>query len=140
MQRNNKHKLNSAFSFKNNVVIIVVIILLICYLIVGHNHDLYVPCIFHLVTGLWCPGCGITRMLFSIITGDFKEAFYYNQLLFISSPIFLFFFIENIYAKLKNKKPMYLKVPNIVYYLYIVLLVLFMILRNIFPQIAPPSI
>ena len=44
-------------------------------------------------------------MLFSIITGKFEDAFYYNQLLFISSPVFLFFFIESIYSKINGKKP-----------------------------------
>ena len=76
-------------------------------------------------------------MLYSLITGEIKKAFRYNQLLFISLPIFIFLFIEYIYSKITNKTPIIKKIPDIVYYIYIVILIIFMILRNIFPFLAP---
>ena len=79
-------------------------------------------------------------MLYALIIGDIELSFRYNQLLFISLPIFIFLFINNIYSKITNKTPIYKKIPNIIYYIYIVILILFMILRNIFPVIAPPNI
>ncbi len=28
------------------------------------------PCLFHLSTGLWCPGCGLTRATHALLRGD----------------------------------------------------------------------
>ncbi len=37
-----------------------------------------IPCIFHKITGLQCPGCGISRMFLSLFRGDFASAWGYN--------------------------------------------------------------
>ena len=118
---------------KNIRNVIIIVLAVIIYLIQGHFTHIYIPCLFHSVTGLWCAGCGGSRMVISILHGDFKQAFYYNQLLFVSTPIFLFFFIDYIISNIISKKELYKSIPKFVYYIYIVLLVLFMILRNIYP-------
>lgn len=46
------------------------------------------PCVFHETTGLWCPGCGVSRMFLKLIKGDFYGAFLQNRFLF-STLIFL---------------------------------------------------
>ena len=53
-----------------------------------------IPCPFHFITGLYCPGCGITRMIKSILKLDFYQAFRYNQLLFILLPFFIIIIID----------------------------------------------
>lgn len=40
----------------------------------GHG----IPCIFHVVTGLQCPGCGVTRMLSALLHGDWRGAWESN--------------------------------------------------------------
>lgn len=44
------------------------------------------PCLFHCVTGLYCPGCGSTRALHSLLQGDVCGALAKNSLLVISLP------------------------------------------------------
>ncbi|OZE92195.1 DUF2752 domain-containing protein [Rhodococcus sp. 15-2388-1-1a] len=34
----------------------------------------YLPCPFHALTGLWCPGCGTTRALGDLTRGDLAAA------------------------------------------------------------------
>lgn len=34
----------------------------------------YLPCPFHALTGLWCPGCGTTRALGDLTRGDVAAA------------------------------------------------------------------
>lgn len=92
---------------------------------------LAIPCVFHALTGLLCPGCGGTRMFKSLINGDILKAFYYNQFVFISLPIFFVLFINLVYSNFKNNKPLINKIPNWVYFIYIGLLVVFGIIRNI---------
>ncbi|WP_052339580.1 DUF2752 domain-containing protein [Gorillibacterium massiliense] len=50
---------------------------------------LAIPCVFLKVTGLYCPGCGMTRAVLSILRLDFYQAFRYNALLFLLLPLFL---------------------------------------------------
>lgn len=38
----------------------------------------FLPCAFHRVTGLWCPGCGLTRGTHALFTGHPVEALGYN--------------------------------------------------------------
>ena len=39
-----------------------------------------IPCFFHLVTKLNCPGCGNTRAALSLLRLDFAAAFRYNMM------------------------------------------------------------
>ena len=54
-----------------------------------------IPCIFHLITGLQCPGCGISRMFVSLAKLDFVSAFKYNSFVFITGPFLLAYVIAN---------------------------------------------
>lgn len=49
----------------------------------------YPPCVFHLLTGLQCPGCGSTRALHHLLHGDIGVAFRFNQLVFALVPFLL---------------------------------------------------
>jgi hypothetical protein len=35
-------------------------------------------CVFHDLTGLWCPGCGLTRGTYQLLHGDLGAALSYN--------------------------------------------------------------
>ena len=45
------------------------------------------PCPFHALTGLNCPGCGVSRMLLSLLRLDFSAAFQYNAVLLCLLPV-----------------------------------------------------
>lgn len=55
---------------------------------------LRIPCLFHELTDLYCPGCGVTRMCLALVKMDFKRAFYNNRALFICIPIGLILGIQ----------------------------------------------
>ncbi|OZE99957.1 DUF2752 domain-containing protein [Rhodococcoides fascians] len=40
----------------------------------------YLPCPFHALTGLWCPGCGATRAFGDLVHGDVASAVSTNVL------------------------------------------------------------
>jgi hypothetical protein len=43
----------------------------------------YPQCVFHLLTGLDCPGCGSTRALYQLLHGNVRAAFHLNPMLFL---------------------------------------------------------
>jgi hypothetical protein len=116
---------------------IILFLLLIAYFIFGHFTHLYIPCPIHTVFHVYCPGCGVTRMLISIIHLDFVSAFRYNQLLFILLPFGIALYINYIYSVIKKKKAWYQRIPVWVYYLIIILLLIFGVIRNIIPALTP---
>lgn len=52
--------------------------------------DIKIPCVFNVITGFLCPGCGVTRMIVAASKFDFANAFAYNKFLFVTWPILLF--------------------------------------------------
>mgnify|MGYP002621658255 CR=1 FL=1 len=55
-------------------------------------------CTFKLLTGYSCPGCGGQRALHSLLNGNFKDAFFYNPLLFLLIPYLILLISSNILA------------------------------------------
>lgn len=88
-----------------------------------------IPCLFHKLTNFYCPGCGITRMIFSILKFDFYQAFRFNPFVFCLLILFIFYFFISFFLNLFNKKQ--IKINNKVYYVIVILLLLFGIVRNI---------
>ncbi|OAB40647.1 hypothetical protein PMSD_01740 [Paenibacillus macquariensis subsp. defensor] len=52
-----------------------------------------VPCVFNALTGFYCPGCGITRAVISLLRLDYIQAFRYNSLVFILLPLYAIYFV-----------------------------------------------
>lgn len=48
---------------------------------------LYPRCLFHDLTGLWCPGCGTARALHQLLHGNVAAAFRFNALSMAMLPV-----------------------------------------------------
>lgn len=57
------------------------------YLYFHDPYDYPLPCIFYVLTGLYCPGCGAGRASYSILHGHFWDAFCYNPLMAVLLPL-----------------------------------------------------
>ena|SRR5687768_15786548 len=57
------------------------------YFFAPAEHRFYPRCMFHVATGLACPGCGSLRAAHSLLHGDFAAAFRFNPLLFVLLPL-----------------------------------------------------
>jgi len=53
-------------------------------------------CIFNNLTGLQCPGCGMTRAFSSVFHLDFIGAFQYNKLVIIIFPLFCYVCLKSL--------------------------------------------
>lgn len=90
-----------------------------------------IPCLFHKITGLLCPGCGITRMILAILHLDFKSAFQYNTVIFVFSPVIIYFIIRLYISWLKSESYKLSLLENIVVYIMLIVLLIFGIIRNL---------
>lgn len=69
--------------------LLLILLILILYFLFTRLAGFGIPCVFHLLTGLSCPGCGISRMFLSLAKGDFRSAFRFNAFVFCFLPLFL---------------------------------------------------
>ncbi len=89
-----------------------------------------IPCIFNKLTGLFCPGCGITHMIDDMLHLNFRDAARENLMLAILIPIWsviLFFRVVFKFRTLGSNGNLF----NIFVWCSIALLIVFGILRNI---------
>ncbi len=90
-----------------------------------------IPCMFHLITGLYCPGCGVSRMCLSILQGDFQRAFFYNPMLFLMLPLLVFYFIRQAVNYIRGVKWQMSKWESVVWKVLVVVLIIFGVVRNL---------
>jgi len=87
-------------------------------------------CLFHRWTGLYCPGCGVTRAVYSLLHGDLKSSLHNNLLLLPAGLLFVLLVV---------KKDIALRRPVAIVIVAIILA--FTVLRNIpcapFTLLAP---
>lgn len=66
---------------------LIILIVGIAYLIWCRLAGFGIPCVFHLVTGLDCPGCGMSRAVIAVSRLEFRRAFELNKLTFTVIPV-----------------------------------------------------
>lgn len=106
----------------------VVLFLLIYVFLYLNFPTLTFRCAFHYITGLNCPGCGISRMLVSFVHLEFKKGINYNLFLGYTLPILLMGFIYYSYSYVTKKK---IKTLEITFLIYLILLIIWGFIRNI---------
>ena len=101
------------------------------YAFIGTKLGLFVPCVFRKVTGLQCPGCGITHMCLDLMRFRFGDAFRDNQAVFVMLPVAVFIGIRKIIQYIKTGKVKFTKTENAIAVFGLVALLVFGVLRNI---------
>ena len=104
----------------------------LAYLIFVLLTGIGIPCLINLTTGFKCVGCGISRMLISLVKLDFASAFKYNPFLFVTGPIIIAYLVacEIKYILHGNRN---MGKWEIILWVELILAIAYMILRNIFP-------
>ena len=121
---------------KEMKLILLLISFLIIFLFLNKVFNFTIPCLFHEIINLYCPGCGITRMFLALFKLDFYQAFRYNPLVFILLILSIVYFLVKKIGKLN------FKLPNYVYYYLLFIVIIYGILRNIplFSFLAPTTL
>jgi len=105
------------------------------------SSTLYVPCPFHALTGLYCPGCGSLRSLHHLLHGNLTIAFWLNPLMVVSLPFLGCSFLSYILGGIRGRPLPNIFVPASYIWVYLGVVLLFWGLRNIsaypFSLLAP---
>ncbi len=100
------------------------------------------PCVIHSLTGLYCPGCGASRALASLLRLDFYQAFRWNPLLVVLLPFALFYLVwGSISWVRRGRNTLDDRIPTKLLWALVVLLLVYFVLRNLpwqpFVQLQP---
>ena len=111
----------------------------VAYLLFVRHTGLGIPCVFYLLTGLYCPGCGISRMCLALARLDFSAAMGHNVLVFCLLPILIWLGLSKAVEYVKTGRTTRSKWETIFYLTAFALCVLFVVLRNMekFAFLAP---
>ena len=120
-----KERLKSLFF----VVVVLGNLLVGYYFLYTYFPKLAFKCIFYEISGLRCPGCGITRMLVGFIGLNFWESIRFNFFVGITFPFIMSVVVYTCYLYVTEKKAS--KLFDIVCWLYVGLLLVWFIVRNI---------
>ncbi len=102
------------------------------------KNGFYPICQFHLLTGLYCPGCGGTRATYQLLHGNFLAALHDNALYVIS--LTLVAVRGGWYLKRRfYRQPTGLFIPPMAVWVFLVVAVVFVVVRNLpgFSFLAP---
>lgn len=116
-------------------------IVILVFAIAPENSCWLPPCLFHQLTGLYCPGCGSTRALHRLLHGNLAGAWRASPLLFLFLPLLIYVLGGQAILGLTGRKMKPLSLPVWASWLILWGIILFWIARNIpvypFTLLAP---
>ena len=124
---------------KKRLIIVIVSIISVILISIGYyfffkNTHIGLVCPIHELLHVDCPGCGLSRMIFSIMELDFYQAFRYNPLMFILTPFIIVIFIDLIIGFVHNRNGKIIsKIPVFAWIIIYVVILGYGIIRNIEP-------
>ena len=121
---------------KKRIIIVIgcgtlIAVLLSSYLWLNNNDIFAFGCVVYDVFNISCPTCGFTRMILSILRGDFLSAFHDNAFMFVTLPFWAYVIIKFLYHYIRCGKLVNSTNVNFSILLAIGIGVLFSIFRNI---------
>jgi len=124
---------SSSSSFRLAAIILAIIAAVLAALVFFFNpatHGFYPVCQFHRLTGLNCPGCGMTRALYALLHGDPATAFRDNALLVLALPAL---FARGLWFAIKKSRGRLVAsfLPGKYLWLLLFITLAFTILRNL---------
>lgn len=90
------------------------------------------PCILYMTTGIYCPGCGGTRAVLSVIHGHPLRAFLYHPFVFYSAVVGGWFLLSQTVELISGGRlPIGMKYRSVYLYIGIVIMLVNWLVRNL---------
>lgn len=91
----------------------------------------HMPCMFHLVTGLYCPGCGGTRALLYLVRGQVVQSLTYHPLVLYAAFVVAAELLSAVAAKCTGKPKYYLGHEELFIYIGAGIILINWIVKNV---------
>ena len=108
-----------------------IVLLGLAYALFIQCTGLGIPCVFRLVTGYRCPGCGMTHAAMALIHGQPKIAFRENPLSLSVAPLLLFYGAYRAEVYIRTARTDFRKWEIVFLGVLWVVVLLFWLLRNL---------
>ncbi len=116
-----------------------------CAFIVGYFNPtttrFFPVCPLYSLTGIHCPGCGLTRGFHALFHGDVLTALHFNALLPVYTIAFGFMFVSMFLVAVRGRGLSWKIIPPSAMYGFLILAATFFVLRNLpfypFTLLAP---
>lgn len=92
---------------------------------------LAIPCLFRKVTGLLCPGCGVTGMCVALLQLDWRGAFSCQPVLFVLLLPLTAVFICSAAGYVQDGRFRFARWQNFILYVSVAALAIFGVVRNL---------
>ena len=94
------------------------------------THGFYPVCLFHALTGLYCPGCGGTRAVYQLLHGHILLALHDNALFVLALVALAVWGARFVVRKLRNQQTIFQLRPKTLW-MFLVVALIFTVLRNL---------
>ncbi|MBE6718648.1 MAG: DUF2752 domain-containing protein [Ruminococcaceae bacterium] len=112
---------------KNTLPVLVILLLYYFFVLIT---GIGIPCIFKKITGLRCPGCGISRMFMALFSLDFVKAARYNILVLSLLPFFVSLVVYKAIIYVKSGETKNTLFEKVFYPIVFILCIVFTVVRN----------
>lgn len=126
------------------LLLVLVGVAVLFYFLDPNTHEIFPRCLFHSLTGGYCPGCGSQRAFHSLVHMRFGEVVEYNFLFLPATLLILYHYTHSLLNRIFKWK-----LPNIFYEkltprIILMVVLLFWIARNLpwypFTILAPGTV
>ena len=125
------NRVSAFFSDRRKVIKTAILLAVgIAYYLLYRFTGLGLPCVFHKITGLYCPGCGVTRLIVDASHFRFLKAFRDNAVIAVMLPVWLVVLFIMLFRR-DNTRLTETRTFKILTIITLVLLIVFGVLRNI---------
>ena len=108
----------------------------IAYAVICLHFGVGIPCPIYALTGFRCPGCGVSRMMLSLIRGNVAGMFRYNLVLPVVLPVLAVLLVRDEVNYIRYGTARAGRVHNAVCIVIIAALLIYGVVRNI-PGLLP---
>lgn len=92
--------------------------------------QLWLPCVFHEVTGLYCPGCGGTRAVKALLSGSLAGSLWYNPTVPLAVSAFILFMVTQALERCTGGRIKGIKYRNLYMWLLLAIMLVNCMVRN----------
>lgn len=94
------------------------------------EESFFIPCMLYKLTGIKCPGCGMTRSVHYLVNGNLKQAIWYNLMLIPIIILVIYALYRYIRYLIKDEEIINKTLENTLK-VFLVILLIFWVTRNL---------